>query len=115
MSPQNLAAFRNNGMHIAECLMTDNATITALRAEKYDIILRDASSWPTKLLSQMLQVPEVDVISAGFLQPLFDAFYFAPNPIAYYPQFATQLLPIMVSFATPLFLSNCIDADPNGP
>ena len=83
-------------MDIGKYLMSDNATIEALKAEKFDIIVRDASSWPTKLLTQMLNVPEVDMVSAGVLQPFYEAFYFVPNPIAYYPQFTTQLSPIMV-------------------
>ena len=86
-------------MDIAEHLMSDNATIAALKAENFDIILRDAVSWPTKLLSQMLRVPEVDMVSAGVLQPFYEALYFAPYPIAYSSQFSTQLSPIMVSMS----------------
>ncbi len=96
---QNLAAFKADGMHIAEYLMSDNSTIEALKAEQFDVILRDAFSWPTKLLSQMLHVPEVDIISAGVIQPFSEPFYFIPNPVAYFPQLATALSPSMVSIA----------------
>lgn len=108
MWPQAFVAFRKDGMDVAQHLMSDNATVAALKAEKFDLILRDATYWPTKLLSQMLHVPAVEVLSGGVMQPVYEAWYSAPNPIAYYPQCFSELSPIMVSFGIPCALAKTL-------
>ena len=68
---QTLAKVRKEGMDLGRHLLMDNITLKALRADNFDAALTDAASWPTKLLAQMLNIPEVEVSSAGVLQPFF--------------------------------------------
>ena len=88
---QNLEWLRKEGLSFARHLMADNATIATLRANKFDLVLRDIISWPTHLLSQILEVPEVDVLSGVVLLPFFGPRYSIPNPLGYIPQLTTGL------------------------
>lgn len=95
---QNLAWLRQDGLDIAESLLTDNSTIKLLRAAKFDLVLRDIVSWPSQLLSQILDIPEVDVLTLGCLQPFFGPRYSIPNPLAYIPGMTSTAVPPMVMF-----------------
>ena len=90
------ANLREDGLRDARSLLEDNATIATLRAEKFDLVLRDIISWHTALLSQILGVPEIDTSSTGNLVPFFAPRYLVPNPVAYVPQMNTYLIPRLV-------------------
>ena len=87
---------RHGGLINARSLMEDNSTIASLRAEKFDLVLRDIIAWPTALLAQILQIPEIDVVPTGVLLPFFGPRYSIPNPIAYAPQMTSTLIPVLV-------------------
>ena len=95
---QMAALIRSASMTIAENLLRDNDTTAFLRAQKFDLVLRDIVSWPTGLLAQMLDVPEVDVYPSGTFQPIFGQRYSVPNPVAYLPQMISSLVPALVRF-----------------
>ncbi len=83
---QRLRWLKTSNLRIARSLLEDNQTIATLKAENYDLVLRDALSWPALLPPQILGIPYVDVLTTGVLQPLFGPRYSIPNPIAYLPQ-----------------------------
>ncbi len=84
-------------MKVAEALMNDTKTIAAMRQEKFDLVIRDAGSWPTQLPAKMLNVPGIDFIAIGTLLPFGGPTWSIPNPIAYVPQFSSAMLPSPVS------------------
>ncbi|KAK9841892.1 hypothetical protein WJX84_011815 [Apatococcus fuscideae] len=90
---QKFAWLRQDGLDLAESLLTDNVTIQTLRDAKFDLVLRDAVSWPSKLLSQILGIPEVDALTLGCLQPFFGPRYSIPNPLAYIPGLTSTAAP----------------------
>ncbi|KAK9838979.1 hypothetical protein WJX74_007115 [Apatococcus lobatus] len=93
-NPQKKFAWlRQDGLDLAESLLTDNVTIQTLRDAKFDLVLRDAVSWPSKLLSQILGIPEVDALTLGCLQPFFGPRYSIPNPLAYIPGLTSTAAP----------------------
>ncbi len=73
--------------------MEDSATIAKLKSNNYDLVLRDALSWPALLPAQILEIPYVDVLTTGVLQPFFGSWYSIPNPVAYMPQMTTASQP----------------------
>ena len=56
---QDFAWIKQAGVDLARSLLEDEDCIAALKAAKYDLILRDPVGWHTHLLSKMLDVPEV--------------------------------------------------------
>ena len=84
---------RDDGMKIAQSLMEDSQTVAAMRAEKFDLVLRDIGSWPTHLPSELLNIPEVDFMPVGSFMPWAGPRYNIPDPIAYLPQFTSSMLP----------------------
>ena len=94
---QMAAQLRRFGLSNARRLLEDNSTISSLRAEKFDLVLRDIVAWPTALLAQILDLPEIDIITTGAFLPFFGPRYSIPNPIAYAPQMISTLIPILVS------------------
>ena len=85
------------GLATAHSLLQDNSTVAKLKAQNFALALRDTISWPTHLLSQILHIPEVDVISAGLAYPLLSLRYSIPHAVAYIPQMNAPVSPMMVS------------------
>ena len=56
---QDFEWLKQAGVDVARSLLEDEDCIAALKAAKYDLILRDTVGWQTHLLSKMLDVPEV--------------------------------------------------------
>ena len=94
---QNLGWLKECSLRVARSLMEDNDTIAQLKADKYDLVLRDTLSWPALLPAQILGIPHVDVLTTGVLQPFFASKYSIPNPIAYMPQMTSASPPDVVS------------------
>ncbi|KAK9844253.1 hypothetical protein WJX84_002083 [Apatococcus fuscideae] len=88
---------RQTGLSLARSLLADKECFAALKADNYDLILRDTIGWQTQLLSKMLEVPEVDILTAGVALPLLGPRYSIPNRIAYIPQMGS-LLPSVMTF-----------------
>ena len=97
---QNLAMLKENGVDIAQHLLMDASAISALQAGKFDLVLRDFILWPTQLLSEILEIPEVELVSTGVVMPYNGRRASIPNPIAYIPQMGSALHPNMVSQAS---------------
>ncbi len=93
---QMAAQLRHDGLSNSRSLLEDNETIALLRAERFDLVLTDVVLWPTGLLSQILEIPEIDMVTSGAILPFFGPRYSIPNPIAYAPQMTTTLLPALV-------------------
>lgn len=93
---QTLARLRQDGPDLAKSLLTDNNTIQLLKAADFDFVLRDIFSWPAHLLSHVLDIPEVDVLTFGCLQPFYGPRYSVPNPLAYIPGLTSTAVPPMV-------------------
>ena len=91
---------RRDGLDLAESLVKDNATIAEMRADGFDLVIRDVASWQTQLPAKMLNVPEIDFMAVGTLQPIAAPRWSAPNPIAYIPQMSSAMLPSPVSQST---------------
>ena len=84
-------------MKIAQSLLEDTRTVAAMRAEDFDLVLRDVASWPTALLAEMLNIPKVDFLPAGVLLPFRGPAWSIPNPVAYVPQVSSTMPPSPVS------------------
>ncbi|KAK9825956.1 hypothetical protein WJX74_001057 [Apatococcus lobatus] len=97
LSTQDFDWMRQTGLSLARSLLADKECIAALKANNHDLILRDTIGWHTQLLSKMLEVPEVDILTAGVAMPLLGPRYSIPNRIAYIPQMGS-LLPSVMNF-----------------
>ena len=95
---QKLEKFKTNNLRVAQSIMEDNETFTRLKAAKYDLVLRDALSWPALLPAEILGLPTVDVLTTPAIFPLFAPRYSIPNPVAYIPQMISTFPPNSVRF-----------------
>lgn len=80
-------------IEVAQSLMEDSHAIAAMRAQAFDLVLRDFTFWPTHLPAEMLQIPEIDLIAVSTLMPICANRWSIPNPISYIPQFTSSRLP----------------------
>ena len=90
---QTMAWLKQEGMEIAQSLLQDDDAIAAMKAEKFDLVIRDIASWPTHLPAEILQVPKVDLIAVSTLLPICGSRWSIPNPISYVPQYTSSMLP----------------------
>ncbi len=65
-------------------------------AAGFDLLLRDAMSWPSAVLGEMLHIPTVELLPIPPLAPIFETSHSVPNPVAYIPQFGAGLTVNMV-------------------
>lgn len=86
--------------------MEDSNAIAAMRAEAFDLLIRDMGSWATHLPAEMLNIPEIDMIGISSLLPICETSWSIPNPVSYVPQFTSTLLPSPVSPSPARHLSN---------